>query len=249
MRVDGRPANAAYIADDGITVTSQPVAANDTYGVGETIRVQVEFDQKVNVDTANGIAQLRVSIGDNDNTPRRVDLRYVRGSGSRKLAFEYVVQEGDADGNGIYIGANRLKPYGATISGANNGRPAVLLHTGAGNFPGHKVDDTLAPPRARLEDLTLSGTTLSPAFSPLRSVYAAHAAADIAETTVAATLPPHCRHIAGRKHGQVQGGRDQWQAAALGSEPLRSRRLRQKRPVEPLLGAGIPAPHQRRCGV
>lgn len=46
IRVEGRPANAAYTVNGGIKVTSEPVAVNDTDGIGETIKVKVDFTSK-----------------------------------------------------------------------------------------------------------------------------------------------------------------------------------------------------------
>ncbi len=189
IEVAGRLANAPYVANNGITVVSEPVAATNTYGRDETIAVQVEFDQAVNVDTTNGVPQIRVSIGDNDNPTRLVDFAYVRGSGGKKLVFEYVVQPGDLDSNGIYIGSDKLELYDGTITSADpsNGRPAVTVHERVGTYPNHKVDDTLAVPPARLESLDLTGVTLRPGFSPIRTRYSGEAAPGSTETTVTPT--------------------------------------------------------------
>ena len=189
IEVAGRLANAPYVANNGITVVSEPVAATNTYGRDETIAVQVEFDQVVNVDTTNGVPQIRVSIGDDDNPPRLVDFAYVRGSGGKKLVFEYVVQPGDLDSNGIYIGSDKLELYDGTITSADpsNGRPAVTVHGRGGTYPNHKVDDTLAVPPARLESLDLTGVTLRPGFSPIRTRYSGEATPGATETTVTPT--------------------------------------------------------------
>ena len=88
------------VVSGGVAVTSSPVAATDTYGVGETIRFTVTFDTPVAVDTSGGTPRLRFRLANSGNPANR-DLDYVSGSGTAVLTFEYAVQSGDTDNNGI----------------------------------------------------------------------------------------------------------------------------------------------------
>ena len=128
-----------------------PSARTDTYGVGETIRFTVTFDTPVAVDTTSGTPVLGFRLANSSTTPANKDLDYVSGSGTAALTFEYVVQSGDTDTNGISVRNNWLDandgPNGA-ITHPTTGRDARLNHGrpgNNGNFRGHKVDGSLAP--------------------------------------------------------------------------------------------------------
>ena len=58
------------------------------------------------------------------------EFEYARGSGSSRLEFEYEVQQGDIDGDGLHLNDNGLVLNGATIKDTLSGRDAVLLYTG-----------------------------------------------------------------------------------------------------------------------
>ena len=153
------------IVTGGVAVTSTPVAAADTYGAGETIAFSVTFDEPVSVDTRGGAPRLQFRPGTLPGDARDEYLTYVRGSGTKVLAFEYVVQPTDSDNSGIYVRADSLSGHGGTIRHTTTDRDATLSHPrpgGNGNFPGHKVDGGLMPSVAKMTGLTLSGVTLSP---------------------------------------------------------------------------------------
>ena len=139
------------VISGGVAVTSSPAAKTDTYGVGETIRFTVTFDGPVAVDTTSGTPVLGFRLANSSTTPANKDLDYVSGSGTAALTFEYVVQSGDTDTNGISVRNNWLDANGGAngaITHATTGRDARLNHGrpgNNGNFPGHKVDGSLGP--------------------------------------------------------------------------------------------------------
>ena len=85
---------------------------------------------------------------------------YASGSGTRYLNFEYTVQTGDFDSNGISLcssrlldpGCGRISLNGGRISAQSDGLAAELDLPALGNQSGHKVDgmppDPLTPPMA-----------------------------------------------------------------------------------------------------
>ena len=112
-------------------------ARGDTYELGETIEVDVEFDRAV---TVTGDPQVALTVG--------TQTRYAafRGRGSQTLYFEYTVQEGDRDEDGISISADALALNGATIMAADGTTAADLRHDGVAAQPGSKVNGGLVTP-------------------------------------------------------------------------------------------------------
>ncbi len=116
-------------------------AQGDTYGLGETIEVEVEFDGVVK---ATGEPRLALTIG--------TRTRHATKSGwsSHSLRFEYTVQEGDRDGDGISIPANALSLNGGTITAPDGATEAVLTHEAVAPEVSSKVDGSDGtPPRVR----------------------------------------------------------------------------------------------------
>ena len=189
--IQGHLANKPYIAEDGVTIVSVPIASPDTYLEGETITFSVAFNTAVNVDTTGGNPQLVAILGDPGNTPRHQGFDYVRGSGTNTLEFEYVVQSTDRDLNGIYLHSNHLRLQGGAINHATNGRGAYLeypLPGPRGTFPRHKVNGGLGLPQATLTELALTGIDLSPKFDPgTTSYYATVYSAVVDVPTLTAT--------------------------------------------------------------
>ena len=114
------------------SVTSN-AGSDSTYTVGDTISVKVTFNENV---TVTGTPQLEIAVGANN---RQAD--YASGSGSTELIFSYTVVAGDADTDGISVGANKLALNGGTIKDAV-GNDATLTHTALAAQSGHKVDTT-----------------------------------------------------------------------------------------------------------
>ena len=113
----------------------------DTYELGETVEVLVEFDGAVK---ATGNPQLALTIG---NETR---LATFSGWGRDSLYFDYVVEEGDRDEDGISIAANALVFSGGTITAADGTTHADLTHEAVAAERGSKVDGSLIrPPRVK----------------------------------------------------------------------------------------------------
>ena len=75
----------------------QSVSSGDqTYGTGELISFTVTFDETVDVDTSSGIPQLEVIIGSATKY-----ATYASGTGTDELVFQYKVEAGDVDADGI----------------------------------------------------------------------------------------------------------------------------------------------------
>ena len=96
---------------------------DDTYVRGDTVEVTVTFDDAV---TVTGAPTLELDIG---GRARRAS--YDSGESSGAVAvFSYTVSDGDEDGDGISMGANKLALNGATIVSTANGVAASLSHSG-----------------------------------------------------------------------------------------------------------------------
>ena len=169
----------------GVTVISSPLHTSNAYGRGETIRIQAAFNVAVAVDTSGGTPAIQVNFGTSGNVGVTKEFEYARGSGSSRLVFEYEVQQGDIDGDGLHLVDNGLVLNGATIKDTLSGRDAVLLYTG-GIQGSHLVVGSAVPAPIELTSLALSGITLSPAFASTETSYSASVGYDVFETTVTA---------------------------------------------------------------
>ena len=169
----------------GVTVVSSPLYSSNAYGRGETIRIQAAFNVAVVVDTSGGTPAIQVNFGHSGNVAVTKEFEYARGSGSSRLEFEYEVQPGDIDGDGLDLVDNGLVLNGATIKDTRSGRDAVLLYTG-GEQDGALVVGSSVPDPIELTSLALSGITLSPAFATTETSYSASVGYDVFETTVTA---------------------------------------------------------------
>ena len=123
-------------------------ARGDTYQLGETIEVEVEFDRAVK---ATGNPLVALTIG--------TETRHAafRGWGSQALYFEYTVQEGDRDEDGISIPANALSLNGGTITAADGTTDADLTQGTVAAESGRKVSGSLATPPA-VKDIYVSSS-------------------------------------------------------------------------------------------
>ena len=125
---------AAVAAVSSVALVSEPVA-DSTYKRGEKIDIAATFSQSV---TVTGVPQLALSVGTNTR-----QAGYVRGTGTNRLVFEYMVAQGDTDTDGIAIAANRLTLAGGTTQDAD-GLAASLDHAAVAAQSGHKVDGSTA---------------------------------------------------------------------------------------------------------
>ncbi len=175
------------IADTGgVTVTSRPLHTGNTYASGETIALSVKFDRDVVVDTGNGSPHLEVDIGSSSR-----NVGYAGMAGNRTLTFEYVVQSGDLDSDGISVGDDALALNGATIRAGADQRDAELGGTALSTQGGHRVDGSQTLAAATLASLGLAhGTTsldLTPPFASGTTAYEATVSASVEFVTVSAS--------------------------------------------------------------
>ena len=114
-----------------------PPARGDTYELGETVEVAVEFDRAV---TATGAPQVALTVG--------TETRHAafRGWGTQTLHFDYTVQAGDRDEDGISIPANALALNGGSITAADGTTAADLTHGTVTADGDRKVNGSLASP-------------------------------------------------------------------------------------------------------
>ena len=112
-------------------------ANGDTYQLGETLEVKVEFDRFVK--TGRGQLQVALTIG---AETRLADLDHGSGFGGgiTDLHFEYEVQAGDRDADGISIAADAIRLNGSSIKAAADGTTdADLAHAAVADDSSRKV--------------------------------------------------------------------------------------------------------------
>ena len=123
-----------------VSIPSTPTNATSGYAEGETIQVRIDFGEAVSV---AGTPYVVLNVG---GAARRAT--YASGSGTRYLNFEYTVQAGDFDSNGISLcssrlidpGCGRISLNGGRISAQSDGLRAELDLPALGNQSDHKID-------------------------------------------------------------------------------------------------------------
>lgn len=125
IQVNGRYANKPYIVDDGVDIVSTPGNGN-SYGFGETIAFDVEFNTEVVLNTTYGVPELLVEMVDGSNPVREQPLEYTGGSGTDTLRFEYAVQSNDRDSDGIEVPTGSLVLNNSTIKHHDSGLDAFI---------------------------------------------------------------------------------------------------------------------------
>ena len=136
-KVDGSMVSPPAVKS--ISLVSSP-ARDDTYELGETIRVLVQFDR---VTAANGRAQVALTVGEET----RQAAWYGWGD-SPFLYLDYTVQAGDKDEDGVSIPANALALDSGTIKGSDGTTDADLTHAAVAAEGRHKVNGSLVSPPA-----------------------------------------------------------------------------------------------------
>ena len=136
------------------SIASSP-ASGSTYVEGETIRLQVRFDEAVVV---TGEPRLPMMVGER----LRNRVLYSGGSGTDALTFSYTVLAGDMDDDGVSVAANSLRlTDGATIKDASGlsvaSEKGTVSHAALSDQPGHKVD-AVAP---GIESVAISSSPAS----------------------------------------------------------------------------------------
>ena len=129
-----------FSADPGFV--SQP-GSGGSYRAGETIAIEVRFTEPVRV---LGAPSFGLTLGSAE-----VRARYVSGSGSDTLRFEYTVQRGDYDADGVSVelvdGKSPFILDGAAIRAVADDEAVDLIADGSATIPAgaqHKVDGRVA---------------------------------------------------------------------------------------------------------
>ena len=140
-------ASADVAVIEGIEVVSTPRLLSrgadeaDTYGEDEIIRIEVRFDDPVQVE---GEPTFALEVG--DPCVSVCKAFYESGSGTDTLVFAYLVLEVDHDHNGIAIPADPITVvYGDSIRN-DAGHAAHLSYSREGTQPGHKTDGSRTAP-------------------------------------------------------------------------------------------------------
>ena len=177
-----------------IAITSDP-GDDDTYGTGDKIEVTVTFSENMSLpisiscspEVVHCEAELELDIG---GTARTADYQSHDGA---EVVYAYTVQAGDADDNGISIGANKLTGQQIKDAAGRFGfgiNDADLRHDAVAEDAGHKVATSSQP--AKSTDATLSALTLSGVdfgtFASGTISYSAQVANSVTETTVTPTV-------------------------------------------------------------
>ncbi|MCY4447789.1 MAG: SwmB domain-containing protein [Chloroflexi bacterium] len=136
VRTSGPPAVA------GVEVVSDS-GSDDTYALGETIRVRVTFSEAVEVDTTGGAPRLRIDMDPATHWGMKW-ATYTGGSGTESLTFSHEVVQPNESTQGIAVLADTLEANGGAIRSASTGTDAGLGHDGLDHDPAHKVDWRLA---------------------------------------------------------------------------------------------------------
>jgi len=134
----------------GVAISSASGVQNSLLNAGDNVSVTATFSESVIVDNSSGTPTLTLVVGSDNRTST-----YTSGSGSTPLVFQYTIQAGDNDTNGISIGANTLALNSGTIRDAA-GNNATITYSSVSANTSYKVDNT-AP---SVDNFTLSDTAL-----------------------------------------------------------------------------------------
>ena len=145
-KVDGRVTNTSP-AVRWVTFWGSP-AGGETYSAGEAIQVGVSFDKGVDI---RGDVRLRLVVGDEHREAKPLGRGTCIEDYCRSISFDYLVQEGDVDVDGISIAADALTSHGGWIRDRYGNDAKLGLGASAiENAPGRKVDGSVdSPPRLR----------------------------------------------------------------------------------------------------
>ena len=152
--INAPPVDNVTPSVDTLTFAGTP----ETLGIGDRVEIDAVFTQVVTVRTSSTARpQIGVLIG----TETR-QARYVSGTGSATLRFEYTVAEGDEDTDGIEIAANALTvPSGSSIRTQTDNRTVQLAHDAVAADTARTVDGI----RPTVNSAAVEGPTLTVTWS------------------------------------------------------------------------------------
>jgi len=117
-----------------VAISSATGSQNSLLNAGDVVSVTATFSESVIV--ASGTPTLTLVVGSTNRT-----ATYASGSGSTSLVFQYTIQAGETDSDGISIGANALALNSGTIRDAA-GNNATLTHISVADNSSYMVDTT-----------------------------------------------------------------------------------------------------------
>ncbi|WP_419920464.1 cell wall-binding repeat-containing protein [Candidatus Poriferisodalis sp.] len=131
-----------------VLINSRPTS-DDTYGIGQTVEVDVTFDELVVI---TGTPRIGLTIGTATKQAEYVEnpddiQNFNSADGVYTVRFEYTISSGDTDADGIGIAANALRNISGSTIKDLVGNPANLDHDAVVDDavnPSHKVN-TSAP--------------------------------------------------------------------------------------------------------
>jgi hypothetical protein len=125
--------------------------ANGSYKAGQTVSIQVTFNQAV---TVTGTPELTLETG------LVAKANYTSGTGTNTLTFDYIIQTGDTSSDLTYVATNSLALSGGTIKNSATLDAVLTLPSpsAAGSLGANKaiVVDTTAPSTPSTPDLDLA---------------------------------------------------------------------------------------------
>ncbi len=134
------------------TVASVSVPLGMSYNSGDVLSFVINASEAVIVNTAGGTPQLALDIGGNT-----VYAGYVAGSGTTTLVFQYTVQPGDTDSDGIAV-TGLTTNGGALHDVAGNAMNLALVNVGDTS---NVLVDTTAPEASGIVRVDASPTNAS----------------------------------------------------------------------------------------
>ena len=142
---DVSPASATVILRErptfpyivGLRISSSP-EHEIYYDRGETIEVEVEFSEPVEV-MAKTDPYLWLEV----DYPDRKEARYTHGTGTNKLYFQYRVRLHDLDTNGVGVAGGDIQLTEGSINAVATGMAADLQQNGLPDDLNHRIDGCL----------------------------------------------------------------------------------------------------------
>ncbi len=166
----GNDANFNFISSGPVVTGVTSDHANGSFGNGETIDIQVAFDDTVVVNTGGGAPHL---VMDLDNGTRWAG--YVSGSGTNTLTFSLGITAGDSSADLDYVDTTSLELNGGTIKNGGGDDADLTLPTpgAAGSLGANKaiVIDALAPTVTGVISTTSNGTIKAGAVCDVQATF------------------------------------------------------------------------------
>ena len=146
-KVDWRQSPITTPTVSAVEITSD-AGDEDTYLLGDVIRVTLTFSERVNV---TGSPRLKIDMDPAEWGEKQAS--YHSGSGTAGLTFAHTVVEPNLSTRGIAVLEDSLELNGGSIKSTSSDTDAELSHDGRDHDPNHKVDwQRTQPNRAPVVD-------------------------------------------------------------------------------------------------